>query len=956
MDAQQQQPAGPQRKISWGRVLITASVFVAMIVIAVLWLIWSPGQWNTILPGLALTVLGIMIALFQWLFPVRPEANERLPQPTSPSIVQADAQRRQPLTGPLSPALLLSQSVYRSLIGVPPPTNVRTIQQRERSVKEIYELLLQPDVTAVALTGIGGVGKSTLAALVYRYAEEQRLAGKGPLQAPAVWLKIDSSAVTMNDLIGTIFEVLDKTLPDLDSLAPHNQAATLINALNSESTPRLIVLDQFENLLDWQTGQALPDHVGVGEWIDAINSQPSASRILLTSRPWPVGTRSYPPTYMQEYSVKGLDLSEGVELLRKLGIQASDEELQQAVQRCAGHAFALTLLGSLLRTRNISLKAFFADTSYSQIWSGNVARNLLNSMYSEQLDAVQRKLLVAFCVYREPVPIEAACAVVDPERTVPMVQWQQALDALLAQHLLQAEGEGLYQLHAIVVGFANDRFDERDIENNARLLRRGYERAANYYRRYAARYGPPPEKRKHIGDVHALVEATWELCQAEQWQTAYELMEQEELYSSLRRWGNTSILLELYQLLLPVQKWQPDGARSAQLYNDLGEIYRIVGQTEQARKYFEQALELSREAREQQEEARALDHIGRVCNEMGESRQALIFYEEALSVYARGGNQNGKSKVLINVGWTYYDLALMEQARAAFEEALQIHQQLGDRLAEGKALNSVGRVHLNLGDLDAALHCHERALHIVKEAADLSAEGWTLNCLGRVYEELAKIADGTEKGREYRLKAKAYLEQSLTARRKAGSRGGEGSTLNNLGVVHFHLKEHKKAQDYLEAALQIRREVGNRSGEAKTLIWLGWLYQDQGQIERTIEYFKQALVIRRMTGQRKHEAKTLSWLGICYIEAGNRDELALACFLLSLDLFEHIFDLDPDAVRRARLTRDSVEALKQRLGEQLFVQLKARVEPRARQIIDEALQSVLSQDERTSAEPSRSAD
>ena len=34
--------------------------------------------------------------------------------------------------------------------------------------------LIQPDITAIALTGIGGVGKSTLAALLYRYVDERR--------------------------------------------------------------------------------------------------------------------------------------------------------------------------------------------------------------------------------------------------------------------------------------------------------------------------------------------------------------------------------------------------------------------------------------------------------------------------------------------------------------------------------------------------------------------------------------------------------------------------------------------------------------------------------------------------------------------------------------------------------------------------------------------------------------
>ena len=44
----------------------------------------------------------------------------------------------------------------------------------------------------------------------------------------------------------------------------------LFNVLNTAEQPRLIVLDQFENLLDWRTGHALADRPGVGEWLDAI--------------------------------------------------------------------------------------------------------------------------------------------------------------------------------------------------------------------------------------------------------------------------------------------------------------------------------------------------------------------------------------------------------------------------------------------------------------------------------------------------------------------------------------------------------------------------------------------------------------------------------------------------------------------------------------------------------------
>src|SRR5207244_11076858 len=161
-------------------------------------------------------------------------------------------------------------------------------------------------------TCIGGGGKSTLAARVYRYAAQQRQIHISPFLAETLWLTIDP-AVTFADLAGNLFEALGKPLPDLGSLAPQNQAVALFNALNTTENLRLMILDQFENLLDWESGHALADRPGVGEWLDIVNSQNCACRILLTSRPHPVGTRAFPPTYMHEYAVRGLEVAEGVQ-------------------------------------------------------------------------------------------------------------------------------------------------------------------------------------------------------------------------------------------------------------------------------------------------------------------------------------------------------------------------------------------------------------------------------------------------------------------------------------------------------------------------------------------------------------------------------------------------------------------------------------------------------------------
>jgi len=226
---------------------------------------------------------------------------------------------------------------YRGIAGVP-PTEQGTIQQRMQLVESMYTKLTQPGINALALTGIGGVGKSTLAALLFQYVQAPSSTGKPFFQAPPLWLSIDQAA-TVVDVIGTIFQRLDTPLTVLDTLSPAGQVEALFTLLDTLVLPRLIVLDQFENLLDLAPGSALPTQPGVGELIDALNSRPwhSSCRLLLTSRPFPKGTREAPPTCLHNAAIDGLTQQEGLALLRSRGIQASEAELRTAVTFCAGH-------------------------------------------------------------------------------------------------------------------------------------------------------------------------------------------------------------------------------------------------------------------------------------------------------------------------------------------------------------------------------------------------------------------------------------------------------------------------------------------------------------------------------------------------------------------------------------------------------------------------------------------
>ena len=766
-------PPSRRKKLPWKLLrLILAITTVLFIGTGVTIAIFRGTLFNAI--SIILAAAGTVFALCQWLLPVSHAASSSHTSSISapaipPIIIQVPGTQ---LTAPLPQPLASTGAVnHRSIVGLPAPTEPRTIHQREKDVCEVYTQLTQPDVTAVVLTGIGGVGKSTLAALVFRYSEEQRQIGNGLFTGEPIWLRVDPT-VTLSELASNLFEAWGITPPDFGRLAPQSQAAELFRALKTRDKPRLIILDQFENLLNWQTGYALPDRPGIGEWIDVINSHHCTCRLLLTSRLWPQGTSNYPSTYMQEYQVKGLEIPEGIELLKKLGagMGATDAELRRAVEYCDGHALSLTLLASLLRNRKLSLATLLRDPIYTRLWTGKIANNLLDLIYTKQLDEVERALLLAFSVYREPVPLHAAQAIMRFSTDVSPMKLEESLDALLAQHLLQAVGEGRYQLHTIIASYAQDHFVEGNQQANQQELRSAHASAAEYYCQQAIKSCPPREQRRRVNDVHDWIEAIWQYFQAEQWHDAFDLIEREHISTDLRRWGENAALLELYLHLLPLEKWHPERLESARIYSYMGLVHHALWQKETALKWFEHALQICREVGDRKEESWVLNHLGLVYSTMSQNEEALKYSEEAL----------------------------------------RIHQDLGDRWGEGWALNNIGKLYSDLDQDKKALEHFELALSAHRDAGNRRGEGWTLSNLGSIYYK--------QKEEEQALKC---FEQALSICKEIGDRWGEGVALGNLGKVYLDLGQHEEARKYFEQALVKSKEVGDREGENRMLDFLG---------------------------------------------------------------------------------------------------------------------------------------
>jgi tetratricopeptide (TPR) repeat protein len=673
------------------------------------------------------------------------------------------------------------QRSYRRLrIEHPPGADPHTTRFRARAVKEIYERLVASDTTAVVLTGIPGAGLTTLANLIYHYAEGQRHSGNGQFTAETLKLSIDRTT-TMAELAETIIEELGEALPDDPFRSPRNLAALLFRTLNEAERPRLLILDQFEALLEQERGTKFLEDIT--EWLRLLHTSPCRCRVLLVSH----GRLSAmdDAQYTREYHTDGLETEEGIAFLKNWGVAASSSDLQTVVERLGGHAMALRQLAPLLSSQRPTLAAFLQENAL-QTPLEHIAHSI-EYVYTQQLDSLQRALLCAFSIYREPVPLDAALAILD--RSVAQSTAVSALNKLQALYLLREHTHG-YQLPTLIANYAYSRAVQT-LQDRQATLQSAHEKAAAYYQQHLS------TSSRQLPEIPALihngVEASWHLCQAQQWQRAYTLLVQEDMFTYLLRWGRSTTLLELCQQLLSA--WHAQPQQEAYLLKEAGKAYDRLGRKREAQQHFEQALPLFQAVRDRQNEASTLTHLGEVYNALAQKEQGLSCYQQALNICneTEAVNEHTKAVVLNDLGKLSYERGENVQALEYYEQAMLLHD---DTSEEATTFNNLAALYEDMGKTIEAKRAYQKAHRLFREIGDRRGEGSVLHNLGRYLSKQEKIEESLE-----------YYKSAWRTFHEIGDRLSESVTLRNLCQLYLIQERYRAALASIFLAKKLLREM-----------------------------------------------------------------------------------------------------------------------------------------------------
>jgi tetratricopeptide (TPR) repeat protein len=436
------------------------------------------------------------------------------------------------------------------------------------------------------------------------------------------------------------------------------------------------------------------------------------SRILLTSYD-SLYNEQTDDSRVRSFLITRISLPEGIGLLQQRQVTGTPEELALAWQRCTGNVFSLVLLSTLIHISNIPMQTLLEAPAHKSIWTGNVTLNLIARIYPH-LTPMQRAILQVLSLFTVPASLEGIIMTITGTTIAKQranIQASAAFErelmllsqAGLIQRLNNTRNQPCYTLHSLLRSYMLEHFLEdnqtqspddnpvpasQDKEVLKDILATAHLQVANYYKDAIQEQCPPREQRTSPLDVEPVIGAIRHLCLGWHWQQACDLLFQEGLEKSLLTWGTWNTLLGLYIELLPpigIVTRKDEGL----VANHVAMLYGRIGEYQQNKNYFEQALKAQREIGDHQGEAMTLTNQGEILRIRGEHDQARMNFERAITLELEPDN-NLRCAILHNLGLISQHNHDYEQAIQCYTESLRLASELGKQEDIGIILTNLG--------------------------------------------------------------------------------------------------------------------------------------------------------------------------------------------------------------------------------------------------------------------------
>lgn len=211
-------------------------------------------------------------------------------------------------------------------------------------------------------------------------------------------------------------------------------------------------------------------------------------------------------------------------------------------------------------------------------------------------------------------------------------------------------------------------------------------------------------------------------------------------------------------------------------------------------------------------------------------KQAQSCYERSLTIARQLNNRQLEGVTLYRFGRLFRKTGDLNAAEQCYREALPLLQEIQNRRDEGWALAFLGQIKQDRGKLEEAEAFYQRVLKIYQEIQYSRGQGWIMGYLGR----LALIRRQFEE-------AEIYCHSYLEIAENQHDRRSKAVCFSLLGEIALEKEKYNEAENFLTRARHILQEVHDTQSEGWVLKLLGELALKRGAYHQAKSLLKDAL-------------------------------------------------------------------------------------------------------------------
>ncbi len=194
----------------------------------------------------------------------------------------------------------------------------------------------------------------------------------------------------------------------------------------------------------------------------------------------------------------------------------------------------------------------------------------------------------------------------------------------------------------------------------------------------------------------------------------------------LKNWGQLDEALSLYKKQEQICKALGDRAGLSRSYCAQGLIYWKKGLLEKALSLYKKEEHICEELGDRAGLSRSYNNQGLIYKDKGQLEKALSLHKKEEHICEELGDRAGLSRSSCNQGNIYADKGQLEKALSLYKKLEQICEELGDRAGLTLSYGNQGNVYYAKGQLDEAMSLYKKEEHICEELGDRAglARSW----------------------------------------------------------------------------------------------------------------------------------------------------------------------------------------------------------------------------------------